>query len=139
MGKLSDGFLKNEDHATIGRVAAFIDRTRSAANRQPTGGIGYFEVIEDRDAAFLLFDTAMEWLSARGMEAMDGPINFGENDNNWGLLVDGYMQQGYGMPYHKKYYRAFLKNTALKTISNNTHITGMSGGPIIILSSFLRG
>ena len=40
---------------------------------------------------------------------MDGPINFGENDNNWGLLVDGFMQQGFGMPYHKKYYRNFFE------------------------------
>src|SRR5512133_3244579 len=40
---------------------------------------------------------------------MDGPINFGENDNNWGLLVEGFMQQAYGMPYNKKYYRTFFE------------------------------
>jgi GNAT superfamily N-acetyltransferase len=102
--------LKDEKDNTIGRLAAFIDRVRSAANNQPTGGIGYFEVIENRDAAFILFDTAKRWLSSHGMEAMDGPINFGENDNNWGLLVDGFMQQGFGMPYHKKYYKAFFED-----------------------------
>jgi hypothetical protein len=101
--------LKGDNKTTIGRIAAFIDNGRSAANSQPTGGIGYFEVIEDRDAAFLLFDTAKEWLSEKGMEAMDGPINFGENDNNWGLLVEGYMQQGFGMPYNKKYYKAYFE------------------------------
>ena len=67
-------------HASgIGRVAAFIDKVRSTANRQPTGGMGFFEVIDNKDAAFFLFDAAREWLAARGMEAMDGPINFGEN------------------------------------------------------------
>lgn len=101
--------LKGENKITIGRIAAFIDNSRSEANSQPTGGIGYFEVIEDRKAAFLLFDTAKQWLSGKGMEAMDGPINFGENDNNWGLLVEGYMQQGFGMPYNKKYYKAFFE------------------------------
>jgi hypothetical protein len=100
--------LTDENNKTTGRVAAFIDRVRSAANRQPTGGLGFFEVIEDKVAAFKLFDTAKEWLSSRGMEAMDGPINFGENDNFWGLLVDGFMKQGYGMPYNKKYYRDFF-------------------------------
>ena len=45
---------------------------------------------------------------------MDGPINFGENDNNWGLLVDGFMQQGFGMPYNKKYYRSFFENYGFK-------------------------
>jgi hypothetical protein len=108
-GEATRWILKDDTGVTIGRVAAFIDRIRSSANRQPTGGLGFFEVTDNREAAFMLFDTAREWLTARGMEAMDGPINFGENDNNWGLLVDGFMQQGFGMPYHKKYYRAFFE------------------------------
>lgn len=101
--------LKDDRNTTIGRVAAFIDKIRSAASRQPTGGMGFFEVTESREAAFLLFDAARDWLKDRGMEAMDGPINFGGNDNNWGLLADGFMQQGFGMPYHKKYYRSFFE------------------------------
>jgi hypothetical protein len=108
-GEAARWILKDENNKTIGRVAAFIDTIRSKANSQPTGGMGYFEVIENRDAAFLLFDTARKWLADRGMEAMDGPINFGENDVNWGLLVEGFMQQGFGMPYNKKYYRAYFE------------------------------
>jgi len=102
--------LVNEKGSVIGRVAAFIDTVRSDANAQPTGGMGYFEVIDDREAAFLLFDTAALWLKERGMEAMDGPINFGENDNNWGLLVEGFTHPGIGMPYHMKYYRQFFED-----------------------------
>lgn len=101
--------LKDDHDRTIGRIAAFIDKVRSSANKQPTGGIGYFEVVDNREAAFNLFNIALEWHRLKGMEAMDGPINFGENDNNWGLLVEGFMQQGYGMPYHKKYYKAFFE------------------------------
>lgn len=106
--------LKDENEATIGRIAAFIDRVRSVANKQPTGGIGFFEVTQNREAAFTLFNTAREWLSEKGMEAMDGPINFGENDKNWGLLVDGFIQQGFGMPYNKKYYREFFEDYGFK-------------------------
>ncbi len=102
--------LRNDKNVTIGRVAAFIDRIRSSASRQPTGGLGFFEVIEDQDAAFTLFDTAKSWLASRGMEAMDGPVNFGENYNDWGLLVDGFMTQGFGMPYNKMYYRKFFES-----------------------------
>jgi hypothetical protein len=101
--------LKDDKHTTIGRIAAFIDYLRSKANIQPTGGIGYFEVIDNKDAAFMMFGTAKNWLAAKGMEAMDGPINFGENDINWGLLVEGFMQQGFGMPYNKRYYRRFFE------------------------------
>ncbi len=95
---------------TIGRVAAFIDEIRSKANRQPTGGFGFYEVIESREAAFMLFDTARQWLTERGIKAMDGPINFGENDNYWGLLVEGFTQPGFGMPYNKKYYRQYFED-----------------------------
>jgi hypothetical protein len=102
--------LKDDSGKTIGRIAAFIDRIRSSAYRQPTGGMGFFEVIENREAAFRLFDTAKDWLASRGIEAMDGPINFGENANYWGLLVDGFMQQGFGMPYNKKYYKDLFES-----------------------------
>lgn len=71
-------------------------------------------MIESREAAFTLFDTAKEWLAERNIEAMDGPVNFGENDTNWGLLVDGFMPQGFGMPYNKKYYKAFFEEYGFK-------------------------
>ena len=106
--------LKDDNDNTIGRIAAFVDLKRSDANTQPTGGVGFFEVTENREAAFTLFNTAREWLAARGMEAIDGPINFGENNNNWGLLVEGFMQQGFGMPYHQKYYKAFFEEYGFK-------------------------
>jgi len=94
---------------TIGRIAAFVDRERSALCNQPTGGIGLFEVIEDRRAAFLLFNKGKEWLISRGMEAIEAPISFNENYRDWGLLVDGFTRQGYGMPYNKKYFRDFFE------------------------------
>jgi len=107
--------LSDDEGRTIGRVAAFIDEERSKANRQPTGGFGFFEVIESREAAFMLFDTARQWLAGRGMKAMDGPINFGENDNYWGLLIDGFTQPGFGMPYNKKYYRQYFEDYGFRT------------------------
>jgi hypothetical protein len=101
--------LIKDNNETIGRVAAFVDQKRSDASRQPTGGLGFFEVVEDKNAAFTLFDTAKSWLANRGMEAMDGPITFGENYSDWGLLVEGFSQQGFGMPYNKKYYKNFFE------------------------------
>jgi GNAT superfamily N-acetyltransferase len=107
--------LSDDEGKTVGRVAAFIDEERSRANRQPTGGFGFYEVIESREAAFMLFDTARQWLTERGMKAMDGPINFGENDNYWGLLIDGFTQPGFGMPYNKKYYRQYFEDYGFRT------------------------
>ena len=109
-GSATRWILNDHKGSLIGRIAAFIDTIRSSAQSQPTGGIGFFEVVADRDAAFLLFDTAKDWLRSKGMEAIDGPVNFGENDNNWGLLVEGFVQQGFGMPYNKKYYQTFFED-----------------------------
>lgn len=109
-GDAARWILKDEGGITIGRIAAFFESQKSHAYTQPTGGIGFFEVIDSREAAFRLFDTGKSWLASHGMEAMDGPVNFGENDNNWGLLVEGFTQQGFGMPYHKKYYREFFED-----------------------------
>lgn len=102
--------VRDDSGAAIGRIGAFIDGHLSRTFRQPTGGVGYFECLENKEAAFLLFDTAREWLASRGMEAMDGPINFGENMINWGLLVDGFMPQGFGMPYNKPYYQRLFED-----------------------------
>ncbi|MGV3560043.1 hypothetical protein [Larkinella arboricola] len=104
--------LINDQKQTIGRIAAFIDRnTATRNNDQPTGGMGFFECIEDQTAAFQLFDAAKAWLQSKGMEAMDGPINFGERDRWWGLLANGFDKEPtYGMPYTQPYYVPFFEN-----------------------------
>ncbi|MBS9523745.1 hypothetical protein KI659_06900 [Litoribacter alkaliphilus] len=99
--------LLNEKGETIGRIAAFINPKMK--EKQPTGGIGFFESTNDQKAAFMLFDVAKDWLQSEGMEAMDGPINFGERDKWWGLLVDGYSPANYNMPWNFAYYREFFE------------------------------
>lgn len=101
--------LYNDNGELIGRVAAFINRLKANNYQQPTGGMGFFECINDKDAAFMLFDACRDWLSERGMQAMDGPINFGENDNFWGMLVEGFMHQSFGMQYNFPYYRELFE------------------------------
>lgn len=96
---------------TIARVAAFVNpNTVIYSNDQPTGGMGFFECINDKQVAFAMFDTCKEWLQEKGMKAMDGPVNFGERDNWWGLLVDPYdAEPTWSMFYHHAYYRAFFE------------------------------
>lgn len=96
--------LKDDNDKSIGRIAAFINQKTSQSYDQPTGGVGFFECINDQTTAFMLFDTAKKWLEERGMEAMDGPINFGDRNNWWGLLVEGFYEPNYQMPYNFKYY-----------------------------------
>lgn len=115
-GKCTRWILADDNGKIIGRVAAFINNKKAYHYEQPTGGMGFFECINDKKAAFLLFDTAKKWLQDNGMQAMDGPINFGENDNFWGLLVEGFTHPSYGMNYNFPYYRAFFEDYGFKTL-----------------------
>ena len=89
-GKCSRFLLKDEQGNVNGRIAAFINDRTSKKEAQPTGGIGFFECINDKQSAHFLFDHCRQWLLERGMEAMDGPINFGERDSWWGLITEGF-------------------------------------------------
>ena len=107
--------LRNEENKLIGRIAAFYNLDLASQNEQPTGGIGWFDCVNDQGAANMLFDVARDWLKLEGMEAMDGPVNFGTNNSNWGLLIDGFTQPGYGMPYNFPYYRQLFENYGFLT------------------------
>jgi len=103
-------WLLEKEGKYVGRIAAFYDKKTSAKNDQPTGGAGFFECINDQDAANTLFDAARDWLNDKGMEAMDGPINFGDRNSWWGLLVDGFYEPNYQMPYNPAYYKELFEN-----------------------------
>ncbi|GAA4008672.1 hypothetical protein GCM10022408_21000 [Hymenobacter fastidiosus] len=108
--------LTNPQGEVIGRVAAFINNSTPQADPTlPTGGMGFFECIDDQDAANQLFEACRAWLAERGMAAMDGPINFGERDRFWGLLVAGFTEPNYGMFYHPSYYQPLFENYGFQT------------------------
>ncbi|MCK5277109.1 MAG: hypothetical protein KAI99_00575 [Cyclobacteriaceae bacterium] len=116
-GELIRWILKDDSGKIIGRVAAFINKkTVNKDNDQPTGGMGFFECINDKKAAFILFDACRDWLKDNGTEAMDGPINFGDRDKWWGLLVKGFeIDPNYNCNYQLPYYQALFEEYGFKT------------------------
>ena len=103
----------------VGRIAAFYNREKASLEEQPTGGCGFFESIDDQEVANLLFDAAREWLQSKGMEAMDGPINFGQRSDWWGLLIEGYDHEPlYKNPYQPPYYKALFENYGFQNYFN---------------------
>lgn len=107
-GECTRWVLKDDTGKPIGRIAAFVNRQYK--QDQPTGGVGFFECINDQQAANFMLDHCKNWLAERGMEAMDGPINFGERDKWWGVVVDGFYSPLYGMTYNPPYYMQLLEN-----------------------------
>ena len=111
--------LRNGQGDVVGRIAAFYNADQAAAEEQPTGGCGFFECINSQEAANMLFDAARDWLRSKGMEAMDGPINFGPRDEWWGCLVQGFeLQPLYTNPYNLPYYKELFEGYGFQNYFN---------------------
>ncbi|MDE5707833.1 MAG: hypothetical protein K2I32_00030 [Alistipes sp.] len=111
--------VRDAEGEVAGRIAAFYNREKAALEEQPTGGCGFFESIDSQEVADMLFDAARMWLAGRGMEAMDGPINFGQRSDWWGLLVEGYeFQPLYKNPYNFSYYKELFENYGFRNYFN---------------------
>ena len=115
-GEAQRWLLRDSAGRDVGRVAAFYNQKTAKSFAQPTGGLGFFECINDVEAAFALFDCCKAWLQERGMEAMDGPINFGEKNAFWGLLTEGFEHEpAYQINYNPSYYQGFFELYGFKT------------------------
>jgi hypothetical protein len=115
-GECARWLLEDDKGKYIGRIAAFVNRQYKQA--QPTGGVGFFECMNNQVAANFMFDFCKQWLQQRDMEAMDGPVNFGERDKWWGLVVEGFYSPLYGMNYNPSYYVPLFENYGFKTYFN---------------------
>jgi GNAT superfamily N-acetyltransferase len=112
--------IQNNAGETIGRIAAFYySKYKNKGTDFPVGCVGYFDCINDQAVANLLFDTAKHWLAENGMEAMDGPINFGDRDKWWGLMVEGFDKEPmYGMSFNPNYYEQLFVNYGFENFYN---------------------
>ena len=117
-GEARRWLLKKGD-LTVGRIAAFTNKKyKNKGDDVAVGGIGFFDCIENQHAANMLFGAAKHWLQQKGMEAMDGPINFGERDRWWGLVTEGFQEPLYCMNYNPPYYRTLFESYGFQVFYN---------------------
>jgi len=111
-------FLAEKGGELVGRIAAIINHNHNKEHNENIGFFGFFESINDQEVANALFDSAKDWLKARGVTAMRGPANPSVNDD-WGLLVEGfYASPVVMMPYNPRYYIPLYENYGLKKIKD---------------------
>ena len=109
-GEAARWILQDSDGNLLGRIAAFANKKyKNKGDDVPVGGIGFFDCINQQEAADRLFDVAKHWLLQKGYEAIDGPINFGERDRWWGLLVEGTQPPLYCMNFNPPYYQCLFE------------------------------
>jgi len=112
--------LQDEAGNTIGRIAAFYyQEYQNKGTEYPTGCMGFFDCINNMKAATILLDAAKTWLKENGMDAMDGPVNFGDRDKWWGLMVEGFeVEPMYGMSFNPDYYERLLTQYGFQNFYN---------------------
>ena len=101
----------------VGRIAAFY----SHKNNQ--SGIGFFDSVNDQIVANALFDRGIAWLKEHHFKRVEAPVNFGERDKYWGLLVQGFDSPSYQENYNFPYYQSLFENYGFtKSIEQTTSI-----------------
>jgi hypothetical protein len=103
-------WILRDSSGVTGRILAYIDQNYNELQDVNTGFFGFFECINDQEAARLLFQTAAGWLRREGMEKICGPLNFSIG-NECGILIDGFehqpvVQMSHNPPYYASLFEA---------------------------------
>lgn len=97
-------FIAEKEGKIAGRIAAIENKAHNDFHNDQIGFYGFYECIEDQDVANALFFAAENWLKARGLNSMMGPMNPSTN-HECGLLVRGQSQHPTCMTtWNPKYY-----------------------------------
>lgn len=92
-----------------GRIAGMINPRYNELYGRKRARFGWFDVIEDFDAARLLFDTAMAWAASEGMEEIHGPLYYNTMGKQ-GMLVEGFDgTPPFNCLYNFPYYPEFME------------------------------
>ena len=107
-------FLAFRNGEVVGRIAAIVNRAHNEFHGDRMGFFGLFESIDDPAVANALLQRAEAWLSQRGCDRSQGPMNLSTNEELYspGVLVDGFDKPPAIMMTHSPPYYARLLEQA---------------------------
>lgn len=82
-------FLALRDGRPVGRISAQVNRRSNEHRGEKAAHFGFFDCLDDPEAAIALVDAAAAWGATRGMSELLGPFNFSINQE-CGALVEGF-------------------------------------------------
>ncbi|MEL6370662.1 MAG: N-acetyltransferase [Pseudomonadota bacterium] len=102
-------WVAEKDGVPLGRISAIINPLHLDRYKDATGQFGFLDAIDDGDVFKALFQTAEDWLRARGMKRVNGPFSFSINEE-CGLLIDGFDTPPYFMmPHGRDWYQRHVE------------------------------
>jgi GNAT superfamily N-acetyltransferase len=106
----ADFFLAVRDGEVVGRICAAINRRFNDYHKTKKAQFYGFEAINDQEVANALFEAAIDWARARGMDTLIGPKGLSPFDG-YGILVEGFehRQMMTMMNYNYNYYPKLIE------------------------------
>jgi len=96
----------------VGIIAAFINKRHNEHFNEKLSWFGWFECLDDQEAATALLQTAIDFGKQKGMEAVRGPASFTLNDE-CSLLIENFSRPVILMPYNPPYYQRLIETAGL--------------------------
>jgi GNAT superfamily N-acetyltransferase len=103
-------FIARRGEEDVGRIAVLNNRPFNQYHDHKDAQFYLFECVDDIEVARALFDRAIAWAKARGLNRMVGPKGFGALDG-YGMLIEGFEFRPAMtmMNYNPPYYPAFVE------------------------------
>jgi hypothetical protein len=96
-------FTAHRNGWCVGRCTAQVDQLHLERYQDDAGFFGFVDTIDDQEVVEELLEAAANWLSARGMKRIRGPLSLNTN-GVVGCLVDGFeTPPAVMMPHHRPY------------------------------------
>jgi hypothetical protein len=97
-------FLARRGSETVGRIAGIVDHHYNECHGEKMGIWGFFECMDDEEAAAALFSSVETWVLRQGMTFLRGPLSPSLNYES-GLLIEGFdyppaVMMAYNPPYY---------------------------------------
>lgn len=113
-------FMVFSNKEVWGRISAIINN-KAISDGKPTGYLGFFESVNNFDAAYALISAGLEYLSDKGIRAVYGPINF-STWYEYRFMTRGFEKAPFVFePHNPRWYPQFfldLKFTPVKTYNS---------------------
>lgn len=111
-------FLARRDGQVVGRIAAIVNRAHNEFHKDTVGFFGFFESIDDVQVARALLQAAGDFVKARDMTLLRGPMNFSMNEE-CGLLCEGFERPpAVMMTYNPRYYIRLFEDAACRKVKD---------------------
>jgi hypothetical protein len=111
-------FLARRNGDIVGRIAAIRDQHHDRVHEEKAGFFGFFECVDDLEAARGLFDVARSWCKERGCEFLRGPVSPSSNDE-YGFLLEGFdSDPAIMMPYNPEYYLNLCERCGFRKVKD---------------------